>query len=333
LPPSVLIVSPYAAASNNGNWRTAERWARLLRPERSAIVRTGSDALQPADVLIALHARRSHAAVKMWHAQAPRHPCIVTLTGTDLYRDLPAGDAHALESLQLADRLIVLQERALQALPERFRSKARVIYQSAPPLAAFRKSGRVLRVLFVGHLRPEKDPLTFVRAAAVLAARRDIGFAIAGGMRDLALEQPLKQALAAASRVSLLGAISHAAARERIRRAHVLVVPSHMEGGANVVVEALTAGTAVLLSDCDGNVGMLGSRYPGYFPVGDAAELARLIARCRDEPTFLGSLEQACRDRMPLFSPDCERRSLSALLDELPAPAPLEDSRAAASGG
>ena len=64
-----------------------------------------------------------------------------------------------------------------------------------------------------------------------------------------------------------------------------------------------------------------------------AKMLAGLIARCRDEPTFLRGLEQACRDRMPLFLPDCERRSLSCLLDELPAPAPLEDSGGAASGG
>lgn len=305
----------------------------MLRPERSAIVRTGSDALQPADVLIALHARRSHAAVKTWHAQAPQHPCIVTLTGTDLYRDVPAGDTHALESLQLADRLIVLQERALQALPERFRSKARVIYQSAPPLAAYRKTGRALRVLFVGHLRPEKDPLTFVRAAAVLAGRRDIGFAIAGAMRDRALEQPLEQALAAAPQVCLLGAISHAAARERIRRAHLLVVSSQMEGGANVVVEALTAGTAVLLSDCDGNIGMLGGDYPGYFAVGDATKLAGLIVRCRNDAAFLARLEQACRNRMPLFLPECEKRTLGTLLDELPVPPPAMPLGAAACRG
>jgi putative glycosyltransferase (TIGR04348 family) len=315
LPPSLLIVTPYAAQANNGNWRTAERWGRLLRPEHEVIVRTGAAALEPADVLIALHARRSHAAVASWCAHSPRRPCVVTLTGTDLYRDIAAGDPQALDSLRLADALIVLQERALQALPARFRPKARIVYQSAPPLPAFRKTRRALRTLFVGHLRSEKDPLTFAHAAAALAGRADIEFALAGGMREPALEKPLRQALAAAPRVALLGALSHPRARERIRRAHLLVVPSRMEGGANVVVEALASGTAVLLSDCDGNVGMLGADYRGYFKVGDWQGLA--APRCRDDPAFLAGLERACRARMPRFLPRCERRALRNLLAEL----------------
>lgn len=317
MPPSLLIVSPYAAQANNGNWRTAERWARLLRQDREVIVRTGDDAPEPADALIALHARRSHEAVASWCGRTPRRPCIVTLTGTDLYRDIAEDDPQALESLRLADALIVLQERAVQALPARFRPKAHVVYQSAPPLPPFAKTGRALRVLFVGHMRSEKDPLTFVRAATALAHRSDIGFALAGGMREAALEQPLRQALAAAPRVALLGALSHPRARERIRRAHLLVVPSRMEGGANVVVEALTSGTAVLLSDCDGNVGMLGTDYPGYFKTGDSASLAALIARARDDEAYFSDLEQACRVRMRRFLPQCERRALRSVLAEV----------------
>ena len=57
----------------------------------------------------------------------------------------------------------------------------------------------------------------------------------------------------------------HAWTRQAIKRAHLLIVPSRMEGGANVVVEAVTAGTAVIASRISGNVGMLGDDYPGYF--------------------------------------------------------------------
>ncbi len=314
MPSSVLIVSPYAASANNGNWRTAARWARLLQPDYAVIVRTPADPLVDADFLIALHARRSHGSIVAWCRRPERGACVLVLTGTDLYRDIPQGDADALASLALADRLIVLQRRGLRFLPQAFAAKAAAIHQSAPALPRFPKSARTLRALFVGHLREEKDPLTFVHAAAALTRRRDIALAMAGGARDPALARAVERIAAGAPNLALLGALSHAATRERIRRAHLLVVPSRMEGGANVIVEALTCGTAVLASDCDGNVGMLGEDYPGYFRTGDAPALASLLARCRDEPAFLTELEHHCTARAPLFHPEAERRALIEVL-------------------
>jgi putative glycosyltransferase (TIGR04348 family) len=314
VPDSVLIVTPYAASANNGNWRTAERWAALLGNGYDVIVRTVDDALPAADLLIALHARRSHAVVRAWRSRSPRRPCLVVLTGTDLYHDIPQHDAAALESLSLADGLIVLQERGIASLPARHRRKASVVYQSAAALPAYRKGSHELRALFVGHVRPEKDPLTFVQAAAALAERRDMRFVLIGGERDAGLARSLRRAAAGLPNVALPGALSHARTRERIRRAHLLVVPSRMEGGANVVVEAVTAGTPVLASDCDGNVGMLGAAYPGYFGVGNAAALARLLVRYREEPGFLTRLARACAARAPLFRPQAERRALAAAI-------------------
>jgi putative glycosyltransferase (TIGR04348 family) len=264
---------------------------------------------------VALHARRSHSAVRGWRDRGARRPCVLVLTGTDLYRDVPERDAAALESLELADRLIVLQERALTALPAAVRGKASVVYQSARALKPVPKSARMLRALFVGHLRPEKDPFTFVRAAAALSDRPDIGFAMVGGLRDSSMGETFAELLSEAPNLEALGAVPHAATRQRIRRAHVLVVPSRMEGGANVVVEAVVSGTPVIASDCDGNIGMLGADYPGYFPVGDHAALAALLARCRDEPAFLGRLTRMVEARAPLFSPQAERRSLAAALE------------------
>jgi putative glycosyltransferase (TIGR04348 family) len=313
----VLIVSPYAASANNGNWRTAARWARLLRPRHDVIVRTVGEPLDEADVMVALHARRSHAAVIEWRRRFAPRPCIVALTGTDLYRDVPARDRDAIDSLAQADGLIVLQELGPDALPPAFRKKAHVVYQSAPALAPAPKSGRRLTTLFVGHVRPEKDLATFVRAAARLGRRGDIAFEIVGGVRDDAARAEIEALLRAAPHVSVRGALGHAAARQRIRRAHVLVIPSRMEGGANVVVEAVVAGTPVLASDCAGNVGMLGRRYPGYFPVGDDAALAALVGRCRDDERFLARLERACARRAERFEPERERRALAAVISRV----------------
>lgn len=88
-----------------------------------------------------------------------------------------------------------------------------------------------------------------------------------------------------------------------------------MEGGANVVVEAVTAGTAVVASRMSGNVGMLGDGHPGFFDVGNAAALALLLQRCRAEPSFLHRLERHGERRAALFSPDTEREALRSIVD------------------
>src|SRR6185295_5027866 len=114
-PPRVTIVSPALAGANNGNWHTAARWQRFLAPVANVEVVAIGGEDGGADVLIALHARRAAASVARWRERRPDAPVVVVLTGTDLYRDLPA-DADARHSLECASRIVVLQEAALGRL-------------------------------------------------------------------------------------------------------------------------------------------------------------------------------------------------------------------------
>ena len=86
-----------------------------------------------------------------------------------------------------------------------------------------------------------------------------------------------------------------------------------MEGGANVVVEAVTSGTPVLGSRISGNVGMLGSDYPGWFDVGDATGLATLVRRAHGDRAFLAGLAAACARRAPRFEPAAESAGAACL--------------------
>jgi glycosyltransferase involved in cell wall biosynthesis len=95
-----------------------------------------------------------------------------------------------------------------------------------------------------------------------------------------------------------------------------MVISSRMEGGAHVVSEAIAAGVPVLASRISGNVGLLGARYPGYYPVGDDRALARLIARAHGQ-RFLRLLEQQVKSRRALVRPAAERRALRALIAEI----------------
>jgi hypothetical protein len=92
-----------------------------------------------ADLMIALHARRSAASVADWAAQMVKRPLLLVLTGTDLYRDI-AFDADAQRSLALADTLVVLNEHAIADLPAEHRAKGVVCILSAPRRARLGKT-------------------------------------------------------------------------------------------------------------------------------------------------------------------------------------------------
>lgn len=311
----IALVTPAMASSNSGNWHTASRWAKFLAPDYPVSVLPQWNG-EGADLLIALHARRSAPSIAAWAAATPRQPLIVVMTGTDLYRDIDVdGDAQA--SLQHADTLVVLNELGARRLPDAMRAKVRVCLQSAATRRPMRKSTRRLRVLMVGHLRSEKDPATFMAAAEALAARDDIVFDHVGGALDDALGDRARRLGERLPGYRWLGPLPHAEARARIQRAHVLVQASRMEGGAHTVIEAVTSGTPVLASRIDGNLGLLGADYAGCFDPGDAAGLAALIARCRDDPAMLAHLRRQCDARAPLFHPQRERATLLGIVREM----------------
>ena len=278
-----------------------------------------------AALMIALHARRSRPAIEAWTRLRPRRPLVVALTGTDLYRDVARADADALSSLDDADALIVLQEDALRALPERVRAKAHVVFQSARRLVPFAgKSPRRLNAALVAHLREEKDPRTVFAAWRRLPVSLPARLAIIGAPLDPALAGEAAALAHTDARVRYQGPRPHAWTRQAIRRAHLLIVPSRMEGGANVVVEAVTAGTAVIASRIPGNVGMLGDDHPGYFPVGDADALAALVTRACADRAYLGRLEAAGRARADRFTPDAERAALGRAVEAALQSRPVE---------
>jgi putative glycosyltransferase (TIGR04348 family) len=315
----IEIITPYSADANNGNWRTAARWMRLLRGSCNVILqsdwRPGRHAAS-ADCLIALHAGRSHAAIREWRERFTDRPLIVVLTGTDLYRDLPDNE-QARESVRYADRLIVLQEDALRFIDKAQRGKARVVYQSARTLMPAEKARSRLNCILVGHLRPEKDPQTAIDAWRRLPAGEQTYLLHVGAALDRELGNLARAYARQEPRYCWVGAMPHAWTRQAIKRAHLLILPSKMEGGANVVVEAVSAGTPVLGSRISGNVGMLGADYAGYFPTGNAAALAALLLQCRHDPSFYNRLARQCRRRSALFHPARERSALLKVIGEL----------------
>lgn len=312
----IVIVTPAAAGSRHGNRNTAARWASLLRQLGHRVaIRVSWDGTA-ADAMIALHARRSHDSLMRFRQACPERPLVLVLTGTDLYRDI-RFDASARESMRVADRMIVLQDMGLNALSPMLRRKTRVIYQSVrsvrrpPPLKS------CFEVAVSGHLREEKDPFRAPAALQHLPVASRIRVVHMGGAMSEDMAREARQWMARQPSYRWLGELEHWQALRRLARSRLMVISSRMEGGANVVSEALAAGVPVIASRISGNIGMLGGHYAGYYPVEDEKGLARVLWRAESDPAFYRRLKRQCAARRYLVSPQLEVGNLRKLLAEL----------------
>lgn len=326
----VLLVSPKDPESRSGNGVTARRWAGVLRglDHRVEIGRryppdddVPAGAASGPDLLVALHARRSSGSVLRYRRERPDAPVVLALTGTDLYRDLDRS-AEAREAVGAADRLVVLQEKALERLSPETAERARVIHQSAePPPGEHPPLEDVFEVCLLCHMRPVKDPFRAPEAARRLPSDSRLRVVHAGAALTGEAEERARREAAENPRYRWLGEVPRQEALALLARSRALVITSRLEGGANVVTEALACGTPVIASRIDGSVGLLGEGYPGYFPVGDTPALAARLHRLEVDGGYRRSLAEACSRRAHLADPDREVRAWADLLEELAASA------------
>lgn len=313
----IVIVTPAPPGSRRGNRITAVRWARLLR-ELGHRVRVATDWRgDSCDVLVALHAGHSAHAIARFRAARPEAPLVVGLAGTDVYREIKTRRA-AQRSLELASRLIALQPLAMDELPPQLRPRARVVFQSAPrPRRRLAPRDGTFRVCVMSHLREVKDPLRTAEAARLLPADSRIRVLHLGGVLDPALGRRARAEGGANPRYRWLGELPRWRALRLLARCRLLALTSVLEGGANVVSEAIAAGVPVVSTRIPGSVGILGGDYPGYFPVGDTQGLTRLLRRVETDPAFYQELKARCARLRPLVDPARERAAWRTLLAEL----------------
>jgi len=267
--------------------------------------------------MIALHARRSHSSIARFRQLNLTRPLIVALTGTDLYHDLPQS-RDVQKSLEWADRLVVLQPLAIDELPEEFRSKTRTIYQSAIKQGRrIRKKEKTFDVCVLGHLRPVKDPFRTALGVRNLPEPSRIRVLQIGAALGPKMAQTALAEMKTNSRYRWLGEKPRWQARRILASCRLLVLSSQMEGGANVISEAVVAGVPILATRISGSLGLLGRDYPGYFSVGDTDQLRKLLLRAEAQPEFLFELEAWGERLQHLFEPETERNAWGNLLDEL----------------
>lgn len=261
-------------------------------------------------MLVALHANKSARFVAAYHKKFPTRPIVVVLTGTDVYGSSLVGAATS--ALEAAGAIVTLQPLAIRRLPKRLRKKAIAVLQSARRVDVKRKksAGDPVRLCVIGHLRREKDPLRAAYALRYLDSE-NVEVLQAGRMLDSRYAARVKAIGSRDGRYRYLGELSWARALRLLAGCDALILSSRSEGGANVASEAIANGIPLLASRIDGNAGVLGAHYAGYYPVGSSKALAAIIDRFMHDRKFARTLRQQVHALGPSVRFESERGGLA----------------------
>jgi len=151
------------------------------------------------------------------------------------------------------------------------------------------KTGARLCVGTIGELAPIKGQETFLRAAAIVSARRDdVDFIIAGedksrtGENRLGLERMVEE-LELSKRVRIAGWADDVA--ELLRSFDVFVSSSRSESFGIAIAEAMASGVPVVSTMTAGAREIIDEDKTGRLvPIGDAEALAEAICKLLDDP-------------------------------------------------
>src|SRR4030095_8177435 len=185
-------------------------------------------------------------------------------------------------------------------------SKTRLIYQSVEskrePAKDSQHFSGTFNACVIGHLRAVKDPFRTAMAARLCPAASHVRvLQVGGAMTDAMAGRALKE-MRVNQRYEWLGEQPRSRVQRILAKSQLCVLSSRMEGGANVLSEAVVNSVPILASRIPGNIGILGEDYPGYFGVGDTKGLARLLMRAETSPEYLADLTTRVIKLAPVFS-------------------------------
>lgn len=317
----VLVTTPYARDSLQGNTVTAVRVVSiLLEAGLDAAVISNDDQVGYADVMIALHARKSVHFIDDFLVLNPAGKVIVYLTGTDLYHDIPNGCEICERSMRLADALVVSQDASLHSVPNKYLEKVAVVPNSIQlPDAVSEGNMESAPNLFtvIGHLRAVKQPFMAVESMQLLDDSVGVKLVMLGDEVDVGSGDIARSWQEKDSRFQWLGGVEYLQALQWMGRSVATINTSLIEGGANSVGESIMLGVPVLASKIEGNVGMLGEDYAGYFSAESHQELAEIMERVIEEADFLAMLRAQVRVRQEKFSRENEKQDWMKVIQKL----------------
>ncbi len=338
----VALICPYSTGPARGNITTIRRIAEHLPVAgcRVTIIPLDTLALQDQhiqlahakpDLLHAFHAFHAGPAARN-HAQYLNIPYLVTITGSDLFREqmrnaLPTRtvieDAAAITCFDL-----LVAEQFSKYFPDAA-AKIVVIPQGvAQPaihatdcVAGRHNTGCHERftVLLPAAIRPEKGILEALAALAPLVELLpNLHLELAGGDLDPAYAETVRRQTRGLPWVTLLGDVPHTLMEARYTTADLVLNCSLFEGGmANVLLEAMAMGRPVLARDITGNRSLIQQGITGWIYKNDE-QLRHSVLDIAARPEQRASVGRAARDFVIRhFSPEQEAEALVGLYQRL----------------
>jgi glycosyltransferase involved in cell wall biosynthesis len=220
-----------------------------------------------------------------------RHPDLIAPRDRLLFRTLVPPSVRRAARVLTVSRWTKRDLVEVYGLPD---EKVVVVPNGVDP--AFRPEGPARRgapyALFVGALQPRKDPLTAIRALALVD--RDLRLVIAGPEKRGA--EDVRHAIASLRlerRVELVGHVDKDELAALYRGAACLVFPSRYEGFGLPMIEAMASGTPVVASAA------------GAIP--EVADGAAILVEPGDPAALAGGIERAIAERDRLVAAGVER--------------------------
>ena len=314
----IIQVTPSGQTSKSGNRTTANRWARIFRSLGHSVSTITNYDDRPADMMVAIHAWRSARSIEQFKALYPEKPLVVCLAGTDINEFIHTHPKPTLRSMELADAMVCLHDLVKEITPISLQSKLHVIFQSAKPLIGPRRfSDRNFNICVISHLREIKDPMRTALSVRTVPNQSKIKVTHLGMAHDRRSAAGAIKEMKQNPRYVWKGEVAGWQVRQELKRSHLMVISSRAEGGANVISEAVVAGVPVIASKIDGNVGLLGNNYSGYYPVGNTKELRKVILKAETDNAFFQSLTKQCNSIKSLFTIEREQKSWRKLIKNI----------------
>ena len=277
-----------------------------------------------------LHAFHGYHGGRMAHALSKSLgvPYLVTLTGTDVYQALCDQRSHEMHgALRGAVRLVTfhacVKRRMAEHLPT-LEERTVVIPQGVElpiehgPLVTGGE-GRSFTFLLPAGLRPVKNVLfPLLPLAALHALYPQVRLLLAGPVLDSAYAAEVMETLEQYPFARYLGVVGRNAMGELYRAVDVVLNTSLVEGGmANAVLEALSYGKALLVTDIEGNRSIIKDNATGLL-FRDAEEFRAKAEHLLTDPQLRERLGKKGRALVrDFYPPEKEASAYLALYREI----------------
>jgi len=185
-------------------------------------------------------------------------------------------------------------------------------------------SKKRVRIGCVANLRAVKNVDGLMRAAKLALDRHPhLRFEVAGEGEERGTLEKLHAELGLGDRFVLKGSVADVSGF--LRTVEIAVLPSHSEGMSNALLEAMSAGRAVIATDVGANAKLVRHEKSGLIvPARDEAAIARGIERYLEQPLRAAAYGAAARTHVEAeYSREAMTRRFEDFYERLVAPTPV----------